>query len=123
MALDLLAGIPVAGYGAALPWYERFFGGRPSFLPKEAEAAQRFAARQRLSLCACMPVRQWQPNAYRRSARGRERFEAHPQGAPNWLACASAGWSRPACTAGPGVTTASLGPARARPIAGGPANP
>jgi hypothetical protein len=26
MALDLFAGIPVADYAAALPWYERFFG-------------------------------------------------------------------------------------------------
>ena len=26
MALDLFAGIPVADYAAALPWYEQFFG-------------------------------------------------------------------------------------------------
>ncbi|MFI6905956.1 VOC family protein [Nonomuraea sp. NPDC050394] len=38
MALDLFAGIPVTDYGAALPWYERFFGARPSFLPNEIEA-------------------------------------------------------------------------------------
>jgi len=38
MALDLFAGIPVADYAAALPWYERFFGGKPSFLPNETEA-------------------------------------------------------------------------------------
>jgi hypothetical protein len=37
MALDLFAGIPVTGY-AALPWYERFFGVRPSFLPNDTEA-------------------------------------------------------------------------------------
>jgi len=38
MALDLFAGIPVTDYAAALPWYERFFGGRPSFLPNDTEA-------------------------------------------------------------------------------------
>ncbi len=38
MALDLFAGIPVTGYAAALPWYERFFGGPPSFLPNDTEA-------------------------------------------------------------------------------------
>jgi hypothetical protein len=38
MALDLFAGIPVADYAAALPWYERFFGGKPSFLPNDTEA-------------------------------------------------------------------------------------
>jgi hypothetical protein len=38
MALDLFAGIPVTDYAAALPWYERFFGGPPSFLPNDTEA-------------------------------------------------------------------------------------
>jgi hypothetical protein len=38
MALDLFAGIPVTDYAAALPWYERFFGGSPSFLPNDIEA-------------------------------------------------------------------------------------
>ena len=38
MALDLFAGIPVSSYAAALAWYERFFGGPPSFLPNESEA-------------------------------------------------------------------------------------
>ena len=38
MAVDLFAGIPVTDYAAALPWYERFFGGRPSFLPNDTEA-------------------------------------------------------------------------------------
>ena len=38
MALDLFAGIPVTDYAAALPWYEKFFGGRPSFLPNDTEA-------------------------------------------------------------------------------------
>lgn len=43
MALDLFAGIPVADYAAALPWYERFFGGRPSFLPNDTEAVWELA--------------------------------------------------------------------------------
>lgn len=38
MAVDLFAGVPVTDYGAALPWYERFFGGEPSFLPNDIEA-------------------------------------------------------------------------------------
>jgi hypothetical protein len=38
MALDLFAGIPVNNYAAALPWYERFFGGPPSFRPNDIEA-------------------------------------------------------------------------------------
>jgi glyoxalase/bleomycin resistance protein/dioxygenase superfamily protein len=38
MTLDLFAGIPVTNYAAALPWYEQFFGGRPSFLPNDTEA-------------------------------------------------------------------------------------
>jgi hypothetical protein len=38
MALDLFAGIPVTDCAAALPWYEQFFGGRPSFLPTDTEA-------------------------------------------------------------------------------------
>jgi hypothetical protein len=38
MGLDLFAGIPVTDYSAALPWYEQFFGGRPSFLPNDTEA-------------------------------------------------------------------------------------
>lgn len=38
MPLDLFAGIPVTDYAAALPWYERFFGTKPSFLPNEIEA-------------------------------------------------------------------------------------
>ena len=38
MALDLFAGIPVTDYAAALPWYEQFFGSRPSFLPNDIEA-------------------------------------------------------------------------------------
>lgn len=38
MALDLFVGVPVANYAAALPWYERFFGGPPAFLPNDTEA-------------------------------------------------------------------------------------
>jgi hypothetical protein len=38
MTLDLFAGIPVTDYTAALPWYQRFFGGPPSFLPNDTEA-------------------------------------------------------------------------------------
>jgi hypothetical protein len=38
MALDLFAGVPVTDYAAALPWYEQFFGGPPSFLPNDTEA-------------------------------------------------------------------------------------
>ncbi|WP_149264626.1 VOC family protein [Actinomadura sp. K4S16] len=38
MSLDLFAGIPVTDYAAARPWYERFFGGEPSFLPNDVEA-------------------------------------------------------------------------------------
>jgi hypothetical protein len=38
MALDLFVGIPVTDYAVALPWYERFFGGKPSFLPNDTEA-------------------------------------------------------------------------------------
>ena len=38
MARELFAGIPVTDYVAALPWYERFFGRQPSFLPNDIEA-------------------------------------------------------------------------------------
>ena len=38
MAMDLFAGVPVTNYAAALPWYERFFGEPPSFLPNDTEA-------------------------------------------------------------------------------------
>ncbi|MFD0533765.1 hypothetical protein ACFQY7_08175 [Actinomadura luteofluorescens] len=30
--------IPVSDYAEALPWYERFFGAEPSFLPNDIEA-------------------------------------------------------------------------------------
>ena len=43
MTLDFFAGIPVTDYAAALPWYEQFFGGRPSFLPNDIEAVWELA--------------------------------------------------------------------------------
>ncbi|HEY3878818.1 MAG TPA: VOC family protein [Trebonia sp.] len=43
MALDLFAGIPVTDYAAALPWYERIFGAKPSFLPNDTEAVWQVA--------------------------------------------------------------------------------
>jgi predicted enzyme related to lactoylglutathione lyase len=43
MTLDLFAGIPVTDYPAALPWYERLFGGPPSFLPNDIEAVWEMA--------------------------------------------------------------------------------
>ncbi|SEG95455.1 hypothetical protein SAMN05216223_13363 [Actinacidiphila yanglinensis] len=43
MTLDLFAGIPVSDYTAALSWYERFFGGPPSFLPNDIEAVWELA--------------------------------------------------------------------------------
>jgi predicted enzyme related to lactoylglutathione lyase len=38
MTLGLFVGIPVTDYAAALPWYEQFFGRKPSFLPNDIEA-------------------------------------------------------------------------------------
>jgi hypothetical protein len=38
MAIDLYAGIPVTDYAAAYGWYEKLFGGPPSFLPSDTEA-------------------------------------------------------------------------------------
>jgi catechol 2,3-dioxygenase-like lactoylglutathione lyase family enzyme len=43
MALDLFAGIPVSDYAAALPWYERFFGGPPTLRPNDTEAVWELA--------------------------------------------------------------------------------
>lgn len=43
MADHLFAGIPVADYPAALSWYERLFGRRPSFYPHETEAVWEIA--------------------------------------------------------------------------------
>lgn len=46
MALDLFAGIPVTDYATALPWYERFFGRKPSFLPNDIEAVWEVAEKR-----------------------------------------------------------------------------
>jgi hypothetical protein len=35
---EFFAGIPVADFGASLPWYERLFGKPPDFFPHESEA-------------------------------------------------------------------------------------
>ena len=43
MALDLFAGIRVSDFEAARPWYERLFGGEPSFLPHATEAVWELA--------------------------------------------------------------------------------
>lgn len=43
MTQSLFAGIPVTEYAAALPWYEQFFGGQPSFLPTDIEAVREAA--------------------------------------------------------------------------------
>lgn len=48
MALDLFAGIPVSSYATAPPWYERFFGGRHSFLPNESAAVREVAGHRYL---------------------------------------------------------------------------
>ena len=41
--LDLFAGIPVAGYAAALHWYERLLGSPPTFFPHDTEAVWELA--------------------------------------------------------------------------------
>lgn len=41
--LDLFAGIPVADYPAALPWYERLLGSPPAFFPHATEAVWELA--------------------------------------------------------------------------------
>ena len=41
--LDLFAGIPVADYAAALPWYERLLGSPPTFFPHDTEAVWELA--------------------------------------------------------------------------------
>ena len=52
MALDLFAGIPVTDYATALPWYERLFGGPPSFLPNETEAVWEVAGHRYIYIVA-----------------------------------------------------------------------
>jgi len=41
--LDLFAGIPVADYATARPWYEQLLGSPPSFFPHETEAVWELA--------------------------------------------------------------------------------
>src|SRR5829696_642667 len=41
--LDLFAGIPVADYAAARPWYERLLGAPPTFFPHDTEAVWELA--------------------------------------------------------------------------------
>jgi hypothetical protein len=41
--LDLFAGISVADYTVALPWYERLLGSTPTFFPHETEAVWELA--------------------------------------------------------------------------------
>src|SRR5579859_3261060 len=43
MPLDLFTGIRVTNLAAALQWYERLFGSRPSFLPNDTEAVWELA--------------------------------------------------------------------------------
>jgi hypothetical protein len=43
MSLDLFAGIPVTDRAAALPWYEKLFGGPSAFLPNDIEAVWELA--------------------------------------------------------------------------------
>ena len=38
MTADLFAGVPIRDYATATAWYERLFGGPPSFLPNDTEA-------------------------------------------------------------------------------------
>jgi predicted enzyme related to lactoylglutathione lyase len=38
MEIDLLAGVPVNDYSAAVAWYEKLFGTPPSFFPHDTEA-------------------------------------------------------------------------------------
>jgi glyoxalase/bleomycin resistance protein/dioxygenase superfamily protein len=41
--LDLFAGIPVAEYAAALPWYTQLLGAEPAFFPHDTEAVWELA--------------------------------------------------------------------------------
>lgn len=41
--LDLFAGIPVADFAAALPWYEQLLGSSPAFFPHGTEAVWELA--------------------------------------------------------------------------------
>jgi predicted enzyme related to lactoylglutathione lyase len=42
-ATEFFAGVPVADYPAALPWYERLFGRPPDFFPNDNEAVWKVA--------------------------------------------------------------------------------
>jgi predicted enzyme related to lactoylglutathione lyase len=42
-ATELFVGVPVADFGAVLPWYERLFGKPADFFPQESEAVWRVA--------------------------------------------------------------------------------
>jgi predicted enzyme related to lactoylglutathione lyase len=48
MAVYLFAGIPVNDYAAALAWYERLLGSRPSFFPHDTEAVWELAEHRSL---------------------------------------------------------------------------
>jgi predicted enzyme related to lactoylglutathione lyase len=43
MAVHLFAGIPVSDFAVALAWYEKLFGGQPSFFPHDTEAVWQLA--------------------------------------------------------------------------------
>ena len=43
MEVDLFAGIPVNDFAAALPWYEKLFGRKPSMFPHDTEAVWELA--------------------------------------------------------------------------------
>jgi predicted enzyme related to lactoylglutathione lyase len=48
MAVYLFAGIPVNDYAAALAWYEKLLGSRPSFFPHDTEAVWELAEHRSL---------------------------------------------------------------------------
>jgi len=43
MATGIFAGIPVADFKSALPWYEQLLGAEPSFFPNDVEAVWELA--------------------------------------------------------------------------------
>ncbi len=48
--LDRFAGIPVADDAAALAWYARLLGARPTFCPHATEAVWELAAHRSVSI-------------------------------------------------------------------------
>ena len=50
MGLDLFAELHVTSYAEALPWYERFLGGPPTFVAHETEAVWELAEHRYLVL-------------------------------------------------------------------------